>query len=67
MKATSGPSSMAPSPMGDFVHTPLKRGDGSVVLVNRGWVPRSKGLREFVHGAVLVVCGKRHVLFRVTT
>ncbi|CAN0319208.1 unnamed protein product, partial [Ectocarpus sp. 8 AP-2014] len=40
MKATSGPSSMAPSPMGDFVHTPLKRGDGSVVLVNRGWVPR---------------------------
>ncbi|CAM9292119.1 unnamed protein product [Ectocarpus sp. 12 AP-2014] len=45
MKATSGPSSMAPSPMGDFVHTPLKRGDGSVVLVNRGWVPRSKGLQ----------------------
>lgn len=47
MKATSGPSSMAPSPMGDFVHTPLKRGDGSVVLVNRGWVPRSKGTSEY--------------------
>ncbi|CAB1101773.1 unnamed protein product [Ectocarpus sp. CCAP 1310/34] len=45
MKATSGPSSMAPSPMGDFVYTPLKRGDGSVVLVNRGWVSRSKGLQ----------------------
>ncbi|CAM9279987.1 unnamed protein product [Hapterophycus canaliculatus] len=44
MKATSGPSSMAPSPMGNFVHTPLKRGDGSVVLINRGWVPRTKGL-----------------------
>eukprot|EP00903_Cladosiphon_okamuranus_P012389 g11611.t1 len=43
MKATSGPSSIAPSPMGDFVHTPLKRRDGSVVLVNRGWVPRSSG------------------------
>lgn len=34
---------MATSPMGDFVHAPLKRGDGSTVLINRGWVPRSRG------------------------
>lgn len=60
MKATSGPSSMAPSPMGDFVHTPLKRGDGSVVLVNRGWVPRSQGPREsHISRTVCVVFSRR--------
>lgn len=65
MKATSGPSSMAPSPMGNFVHTPLKRKDGSVVIVNRGWVPRTKGLGEtfaLVGGPLnvmhsLILCG----------
>lgn len=46
LKANTGPSSMATSPLGDFVHTPLKRSDGSWVLVNRGWAPRSKGTRE---------------------
>ncbi|CAM9494832.1 unnamed protein product [Ascophyllum nodosum] len=39
----TGPSSMATTPLGDFVHTPLRRADGSTVLVNRGWAPRSKG------------------------
>eukprot|EP00904_Undaria_pinnatifida_P010748 jgi/Undpi1/6803/HiC_scaffold_21.g09279.m1 len=43
MNASTGPASMAVSPQGDFVHTPLRRKDGSVVLVNRGWSPRSKG------------------------
>lgn len=46
MKASAGPGSMAVSPLGDFVHTPLTRKDGSVVLVNRGWAPRSKGPSE---------------------
>lgn len=31
---------MATSPQGFFVLTPLKREDGSIVIVNRGWVPR---------------------------
>ncbi|CAN0011804.1 unnamed protein product [Discosporangium mesarthrocarpum] len=38
-----GPSSapsMATSPMGYFLFTPMKREDGSVVVVNRGWVPQ---------------------------
>lgn len=31
---------MATSPQGFFILTPLSREDGSVVIVNRGWVPR---------------------------
>ena len=48
MNASTGPASMAVSPQGDFVHTPLRRKDGSVVLVNRGWSPRSKGRSELL-------------------
>lgn len=34
---------MVPSPMGDYVYTPLRQKDGPVVLFNRGWAPRSAG------------------------
>ncbi|CAM9310681.1 unnamed protein product [Choristocarpus tenellus] len=40
----SGPSnapSMATNPMGYFLFTPLTREDGSMVVINRGWVPQS--------------------------
>ncbi|KAG5192358.1 SURF1/SHY1-like protein [Tribonema minus] len=42
-ESTKGPGAggMATNPQGYFVYTPLRRQDGTAILVNRGWVPQT--------------------------